>query len=535
LECSTAFRYVNMAPDPTEPGKAAYRSGNYEEAIKLFGDAALKAPTRTKMQCLDLQAGSLIKVQKLAKALEIAKCLIRLDRTDARGYMRAAQVERLNERHDMATRWYQQGLKYVPQSDKLYPTMKASLGKRETESLARRLSARPMDPFATLPLEIARIILSHFDYRETTAILRVSKSWKTFLCREPVITETLDFSAARSTVTITQLKACLRRLTRYPTTAHLVNLSPSAITNLKSRLPQWLQRNTITSFSNTDMDLSLPIKSVPREMSLRLQRLKTASTLSDLDVLTRQSPALKTLELTLREYEGEASFPNLAADGSASSSSPLEHLRIECRRTPSLPRPPLIFLPPLPDLVSLDLLTIQGLLPSRKDEADLPFPKLRRLKLVDCIGLKFILPKCIEDLVVVRHCSRLIGKLDLPNARRIWLSYGGRSFEPDDLSWDCNKVEDMDLTMQALTDDHSELFTGLPHLRRLVIRNSHRLTALFAKSIIQAHPKTLEYLAFHNCDKVDRTIKQWASENYAITVEFGSDHPRDELRVWSLG
>jgi hypothetical protein len=530
-----------MAPDPTEPGKTAYRAGKYEDAIKLFGDAALKAPMRTKLQCLDLQVGSLIKVQKLAKALEVAKCLIRLDRTNARGYMRAAQVERMNERHDVATRWYQQGLKRVPPSDKLYAMMKASLAKRETANIAMRLSARPMDPFAALPLEVARIILSHFDYRETTAILRVSRAWKSFLCREPVLTETLDFSAARSLVTITQMKACLRRLSRYPTTAHLVNLSPSAMLDLKGRLPQWLPRNTITSYMNTHLDLRLPIKAVPHGMPLQLQRLTTASWLSEVDVLTRQSPNLKTLDVDLRDGEvvDDTLFPSLPSKDSASS--PLQHLCVRYLQGEFAYQMIHLHLRQLPDLLSMDLSNIGIVLPNPKDESDLPFPNLRRLKVVRCHlpDLKF-LPQCIEDLVAVDLelvvCPSQSGwKLSLPNARRIWLNYRRFTIAPDFLTWDPDKVEDIDLMMQNLTDDHSELFTGLPRLRRLVIRKSYRVTALFAKAIIEAHHKTLEYLAFFGCDKIDRVIQRWASHHYGITVDFDpvqGNHSRDERRVW---
>jgi tetratricopeptide (TPR) repeat protein len=171
-------------------GEAALRGNHYEEAIRAFDQALGKAKVQNlresrlvSLALLDLRVEARLRRKKYDRARKDAETMIRVDKTDARGYIRLGQIKRLQGDRSAALKSYSTGLEYVLTNRPLRDVLKT----KHENALRAITQLKPTDPVTVLPAELLRMILYHFDYREATAIIRVSKSWRDAIVSLPLI------------------------------------------------------------------------------------------------------------------------------------------------------------------------------------------------------------------------------------------------------------------------------------------------------------------------------------------------------------
>lgn len=173
-------------------------------------DRSVSAQTRVTL--LDLRTALYIRTEDYDLALKDAKAMIRIDRSDGRGYIRCGQIERLKGNRAAAVTFYQHGLKHVAGFDQYSQLIAKEMASVKEELRLMTVLAKAKDPMTTLPLEVVEIILSHLSYRQHIQMLRVCKAWKRLLCSLPPVTDTLAFPGADKAVTPKMLHPALRRL-----------------------------------------------------------------------------------------------------------------------------------------------------------------------------------------------------------------------------------------------------------------------------------------------------------------------------------
>ena len=483
-----------------EKGKALYKEGNYEGALKYFTAATLSS--RDRIGACDLQIGALVKLKRLETAVDVAKSMVRSNRRDPRGYIRAAQIERLADRPASASRWYQHGQKHVPRSDSLYPALQAGLKRCEQIIIIQTTRSRPCDPFTSLPLEVARIIIQNFDYRQMVAILRVSKGWRSFLSKEPVLATTVDFSCARKMVTITGLKACLRRLSQYPTNVNLAKLTEPAVHDVRDRLPQWFAKNTLRHFvSDEKMPLAvdaLPSKSLLQTVEATLQR--------GAPDLLEKCPNLQHLRLR-----------NCCHWGALEQHNQLRSFLVNNGNTPVA----LFEILPFPSLRHLSLSGV--ILPNR--DVLTPLTSLVHLQLTHCKACRDLsIPPSLEILSFVNlifHGRTLANAniLNLSNLVHLRADLSTWNISLESLNLDHSRLEFLDLLDQQLTDAHASTFSRMTSLRQLRIRAARLISGIFIKDIIESTPGNLEYIGLAGCEGVTPSTTEWAQARHGVRVE----------------
>ncbi|ETN37483.1 uncharacterized protein HMPREF1541_07105 [Cyphellophora europaea CBS 101466] len=501
------------ATDLVQQGKSAYQQGRYDEASKSFAAAAASAAKlQDRIFALDLQIGAMVKLKAVDPALDVAKSVIRANRKDCRGYIRAAQIERLANRPQAAVRWYHHGLKHVSPSDALYPSLQSGLKKCQALSVAQTMASRPCDPFASLPLEIANMVLQHFDYRQMVAILRVSRGWRSFVSKEPLITDTIDFSKARNKVTIAAFRACLRRLTGYPSSAYLTNLTDPALKDMQVRLPTWQQRNTLISYATDSRELALIPSHLPKDPKLVSLEV-SASLRNAIDTVVR-CHRLKRLTISC-PYEPVRNWVHTWEVGQQHAG--LEHLQIVAN---SLQPQVGIADLALPNLRSLNLCGFQ--IPNELEK----LTSLEELHLKNCAMTRAIdLPTALKDLSFTnmkyqfRAGDKPNPELHLPD-----LVHLRAQMDAWDISWSClgldlNSIQSLDVQDNRLTEEQALIFSKMPRLRRLILRDARLLTACFVKDLLEASSHHIEYIGLSNCDNLDPGTAAWAKLRYNVKVD----------------
>jgi hypothetical protein len=223
------------------------------EAILLSKDTN----TAARMNALDLHAKAYIELNNLPAARRDALLMLRTNRTDGRGYVRSAQIERLAGDIPAAVEWYDHGLRRVPETDHLYPYMREE--RRKTIVLSR-----PTDPVTVLPEEVLEFVLSFLEYRDISRSLQVSKLWNTRLSTIRPMSDTVDFRLCSGIVSTASLDIALKRVRKSAKTLHFANLSDAARRLLKSRLDVYADYPKLQTLSLNGWGLmSLPFSRYP--------------------------------------------------------------------------------------------------------------------------------------------------------------------------------------------------------------------------------------------------------------------------------
>ncbi|KAF2808382.1 uncharacterized protein BDZ99DRAFT_445802 [Mytilinidion resinicola] len=194
------------AAEYQELGKRYYKHKEYQKAVDAFTEAIelMIIPT---VAMLNNRAASFEKLQNFKMAAKDGRHMIKLDKGDARGYLRTADILQKMEKPDSAVEIYKHGLKNVLVSDENYKLLQGMLDK-----LIRQLSPpKSVDPFSVLPIEIVEMVIGYLTFRNMVTCLRVSKQWKQFLINRPRLWTDLDLSHARRNVSGSFVRHCVLR------------------------------------------------------------------------------------------------------------------------------------------------------------------------------------------------------------------------------------------------------------------------------------------------------------------------------------
>ena len=239
--------------------------GSAKHALDLAWQGASHNPNKNSLSLisiLDLRVEVEIRRRKFVPAVEDAHNMVKLDRTDPRGYLRCGQLSTLD--HDLAgaQKWYRRGLCNVPQSHDSYHKLTTMSLKTTSKLDFKTRSPWPTtrqsklaDPLAILPMDIIQLVIDHLEFREATSCLRVSRTWRNTLLATHSIWKTLDFQGPKPVV-LKHLKACIRRLPKPPTTIRLDRLNKPAIEYLRPYLERWRATEHISINLNELRDLA---------------------------------------------------------------------------------------------------------------------------------------------------------------------------------------------------------------------------------------------------------------------------------------
>lgn len=234
-----------------EDGRVAHELKRYKDAVCAFNRAysewkEAKESDSVLLSILDLRINSFVKLGQLKPANEDAKRMVRVDRTDARGYLRCAQIARRQSDYETALRWYHHALRNMAASDTLQDYVKTQLAKTKALSREKVVTANAMDPLATLPLEIVEMVAVQIEYRQLVALLRVSRVWNRVLGSIRPLSDTLDLSgSSRRKISWTVVKAGLQRISRAPRVIKAAHLTDPAAKLLRKHLEQWADFSTL--------------------------------------------------------------------------------------------------------------------------------------------------------------------------------------------------------------------------------------------------------------------------------------------------
>lgn len=503
-----------MAIDPTFDqlalGKSLYRSKNYDEAVTAFRRAVAASfkPTQ-QLSALDFQIGAMIKLNQTDHALEAAKSMVRINRRDPRGYMRAGQVERLRDRPQAAAKWYQHGVKHVSPSDALHATLIKNLDKCEGLAANVMTSSKPCDPFCTLPLEVAEEILQYLSHRETVASLRVSKAWRNFLMQQPLFEDTIDFSQAKNQVTVIGLRASLQRLKQYPRFAKLGRLlTEPARDDLNNRLPHWFRKNTLEQLSTSHELPGLLEDHLPKDVAL--SHLDCGLSMRSAKAFMSKCTHLTNLGARLSGHED-------AWD--------LQHQKLQSLRLSSMTSLVITSIT-LPRLQALDLeaLDMQAIDFSR-------LTGLRRLRLRRCyVRRSFCPPRTMEHLELTSCFWRGTSPpaaFDLPGLITLRADLASWGVGMHQLRISADRIEIWDVDDQSLKNEDAHNFAVMVSLQQLILRHAHRIDGTFVKEVARNASTCLEYIGLFACERLGLDTAAWATSQRAIEVEIKSDtdHP----------
>ncbi|KAF3939880.1 hypothetical protein ABW19_dt0208762 [Dactylella cylindrospora] len=203
--------------------KAAYRRGNYKVAIDKFTEAINMQPP-ILMALLDGRAAIYEKTEQLKPALNDAKTMMKHEKTNPKGYLRAGKVLHLMDKTTVAVDIYKLGLKHVAPSDPHIDLLKGMLEKAlEKQNKAMQAAVKNrFDPMQVLPLELLEMVMEYVPFHNIVAMQRVSKTWQSVISSNARFWSLLDFSRAKKPVKRDALKNCIKK-SKYTLTKAVIN------------------------------------------------------------------------------------------------------------------------------------------------------------------------------------------------------------------------------------------------------------------------------------------------------------------------
>lgn len=244
------FRYQEAGHEALKEKRFRAAKGAFDKAlVQASQDSTISASVLIAI--LDLRVETQLKLRELDAALKDARTMVRYARADPRGYLRCGQLSRLKKDLVEAQKWYDRGLRNIPKTNDLYSRVEM-VRSHIASKLGWGRQNTLQDPFVVLPMEIIHMISERLNLRQATVCLRVSTTWRNSLLAIPGLWRTIDLLSARKNVKVSNVRACIRRLSVPPSTIRLDKLTVSALTYFRPYLERW---KTIEHLSINTPDL----------------------------------------------------------------------------------------------------------------------------------------------------------------------------------------------------------------------------------------------------------------------------------------
>ncbi|KAJ9664665.1 hypothetical protein H2198_000011 [Neophaeococcomyces mojaviensis] len=274
----------------------AFDEKRYNTAIRLFSHALenLRDRKADLIHIYDLRGTSYVKIAQHDLALKDAKEMIKVDRSDARGYLKCAHIEQLRGRLPEATRICEYGLKKIPASDKGYKRLETCLVRIKEQARSKVVYEKGTDPFSVLPPELLDIVLDCFDYKDTVAVMRVSKKWRDVLRSTDTISRNVDFRRSLKTLTYEQVRVAFTRVGKTPKLMALAHMNENACRYATQELSHWIRWESLESFIVEEGKMQLSRLRFEKFKRLRVFHIGPAASLNqDLPKILETCPNLE--------------------------------------------------------------------------------------------------------------------------------------------------------------------------------------------------------------------------------------------------
>ncbi|KAL2824781.1 hypothetical protein BDW59DRAFT_147079 [Aspergillus cavernicola] len=378
-------------------GQNLYGQGSWEAAVNAFTEA-LKCPDIDALSVLDNRAATYTKLLRYDQALKDARQMIKRNKQDERGYLRCAKALLLDGKPEKALEVYAYALKTLPKDNSRRPVVE-----QMHKKLQNKLGSRNLDPFSVFPLEIARMVLDHFEFRQIVAILRVSKGWDRFLSSMRDLWMRLDFSGARSKIHWSSSLAYIRRSKAMLTQAVVTNLTKASIRKVLeyvSRCPRLEHLEILSPFGSEGI---YELFKGCKQLKVLLVSAETPVPQSTITKLLASLPKLERIEIhkatksLQSDTQWPSSLPNLQSITLGTTESGLFN-HVPALYIPRLVDPSTPF--PLSNLTELRLHSNpQVFVPYPPSFNPLDFPHLQKLDMSGLyIGGDFGLPPSLQFL-----------------------------------------------------------------------------------------------------------------------------------------
>lgn len=228
-------------------GSRAFEEKRFKDAVRYFTHAIenLRDRKADLLHVYDLRSNALTKLDRQEEALKDAKQMIRLDKTDHRGYLRCAQIEQCQNKHREALRICEHGLKSVPPQSKGVQYLEKYRLRASEQLKEKIIYDKGTDPMVVLPNELLEIVLSSLDYQQHIAIMRVCKTWRNRVRSSDLIATTLDTRNSKILLSYEQTKAAFARLGQQPKYMAIRSLGETAARLASSELSRWIRWETL--------------------------------------------------------------------------------------------------------------------------------------------------------------------------------------------------------------------------------------------------------------------------------------------------
>ncbi|WEW59835.1 hypothetical protein PRK78_005316 [Emydomyces testavorans] len=276
-----------------EHGETQYRLKNYAKALEAFSKA-IELGRGDVLPLLDNRAATYCALGDLESGLKDGRRMIKADKFDARGYLRAAKVLQLMKKFDEALRLYKYSLRMLAAD---VP------GRKQIETLMSKLERalnppKRVDPLVTLPPELVSMILEYLDLKTTIR-------WLSF-----------DLTIARRPVSYSAVAAFLRRSNGGVKEARLARINRDLVPGVFEMLCRCANLTSLEITNRQDInDLPLPITGLASLKSLIIDaahRLETDHLFTILSCCARlERVKADNIQRSPGDYNNALRFPNL--------------------------------------------------------------------------------------------------------------------------------------------------------------------------------------------------------------------------------
>ncbi|CAG8653032.1 13729_t:CDS:2, partial [Acaulospora morrowiae] len=176
-------------------GLTAFKENDFKKALTLFNKAITLNPGNIQLH--DCRAATCEKLGQLNEARQDAETMLRLDKSSAKGYLRAGKLYRLLNLHDKAREIYKLGITNVPENDPLYEALcrlKGEGHKKPQKSNPTKI----YDPLMFFPNELIHEIFMSLPFATVCKATLVSKRWRKYIISSGLLHRSLDFTVKQS-------------------------------------------------------------------------------------------------------------------------------------------------------------------------------------------------------------------------------------------------------------------------------------------------------------------------------------------------